>query len=36
MCFKGTVSRIGGVGFAALAADAMALHAAAYQVRRWL
>lgn len=31
-CFKGTASRIGGVGFEQIAADALALHAAAYQV----
>jgi hypothetical protein len=33
MCFKGTASRIGGVGFTQLAADAIALHDAAYKVR---
>ena len=32
MCFKGTASRIGGVGFNQLAADAIALHDAAYEV----
>jgi glutamate synthase domain-containing protein 2 len=32
MCFKGTASRIGGVGFAQLAADAISLHDAAYKV----
>lgn len=31
-CFKGTASRIGGVGFTQLAADAFALHEAAYKV----
>lgn len=31
-CFKGTASRIGGVGFSQLAKDTMALHKAAYQV----
>ena len=34
LCFKGTASRIGGVGFEQIAADTLALHAAAYQVRR--
>jgi glutamate synthase (NADPH/NADH) len=33
MCFKGTASRIGGVGFTQLAADAISLHNAAYKVR---
>jgi hypothetical protein len=32
LCFKGTASRIGGSGFAAMAADAISLHAAAYEV----
>jgi glutamate synthase domain-containing protein 2 len=32
MCFKGTASRIGGVGFEQIARDALALHAAAYSV----
>ena len=32
LCFKGTASRIGGVGFHQLAADAIALHDAAYKV----
>ena len=32
MCFKGTASRIGGVGFEAIAKDAMTLHTAAYHV----
>ena len=32
MCFKGTASRIGGVGFEQIARDALALHAAAYYV----
>jgi hypothetical protein len=32
MCFKGTASRIGGVGFEQIARDALALHAAAYNV----
>lgn len=38
MCFKGTASRIGGVGFEQIARDALALHAAAYHVspRQWL
>lgn len=31
MSFKGTASRIGGVGFSQLAADAIALHDAAYK-----
>ncbi|KAF6263375.1 hypothetical protein COO60DRAFT_459133 [Scenedesmus sp. NREL 46B-D3] len=31
VCFKGTASRIGGVGFTQLAADAIALHDAAYK-----
>eukprot|EP00878_Enallax_costatus_P000131 GHUV01000172.1.p1 GENE.GHUV01000172.1~~GHUV01000172.1.p1 ORF type:complete len:2326 (+),score=665.07 GHUV01000172.1:565-6978(+) len=31
LCFKGTASRIGGVGFHQLAADAIALHDAAYK-----
>ena len=31
VCFTGTASRIGGVGFEQLAADALALHAAAYR-----
>ncbi|KIZ04404.1 glutamate synthase (NADPH/NADH) [Monoraphidium neglectum] len=30
MCFKGTASRIGGVGFEQIAKDTLALHAAAY------
>jgi hypothetical protein len=34
MCFKGTASRIGGVGFEQIAKDTLALHAAAYHVRR--
>jgi len=32
MCFKGTASRIGGVGFTRLAQDVIALHEAAYKV----
>jgi glutamate synthase domain-containing protein 2 len=32
MCFKGTASRIGGVGFEQIARDALALHEAAYKV----
>jgi glutamate synthase (NADPH/NADH) len=32
LCFKGTASRIGGVGFTQLAADAISLHDAAYKV----
>ena len=32
MCFKGTASRIGGVGFEQLASDTLSLHAAAYHV----
>lgn len=31
-CFKGTASRIGGVGFKQLATDTIALHQAAYKV----
>ncbi|WIA23003.1 hypothetical protein OEZ85_001356 [Tetradesmus obliquus] len=31
MCFKGTATRIGGVGFTQLAADAIALHDVAYK-----
>ncbi len=32
VCFKGTASRIGGVGFEQLAKDTMALHQLAYKV----
>ena len=34
-CFAGTPSRIGGIGFEGLAADALALHAAAYSGTRF-
>ncbi len=33
MCFKGTASRIGGVGFERLGMDCIALHDVAYKVR---
>lgn len=31
-CFKGTPSRIGGIGFEQMGKDTLALHALAYQV----